>query len=75
MNDKLPNAVEIKKDIIYVNDARLEEIYCESESTMLIRSICDSRRLKKICIRIICFELILLGIIILLIFIFMLLSG
>ena len=72
MDDNLPNAVEVENNIIYINDATLEELYCESESVMLVRSICNSKRLKTICIKIICSELVLVGMIILLIFIIML---
>ncbi len=72
MDDNLPNAVEVENNIIYVNDARLEELYCESECSILVRSICNSKRLKIICIKIICSELVLVGMIILLIFIIIL---
>lgn len=72
MDDNLPNAVEVENNIIYVNGAILEELYCESEYVMLLRSVCNSKRLKTICMKIICTELVLVGMIILLIFIIML---
>tara|TARA_Y100000816_G_C26101740_1_gene584155 strand:+ start:2085 stop:2321 length:237 start_codon:yes stop_codon:yes gene_type:complete len=70
MNNNLPNANIVQENIIFIDNAKLEEpIYCEREQVIAVsrRSRYNNKKLRSICITVILIELALVSVIILII--------